>query len=179
MKYEDVINFWFEEIEPKQIWIKDPKFDQLIIDRFSETYEKATQCELFDWRQNPEGRLAEIIVLDQFSRNMFRGSAKSFAFDSLSLCLSQQAVALGADQHIEISRRSFMYLPYMHSESREIHKEALKIYQSHGIQGSLDFEIKHKRIIDQFGRYPHRNKVLGRVSTDEEIEFLKQPNSGF
>jgi uncharacterized protein (DUF924 family) len=151
----------------------------LIIDRFSEVYEKAIRCELFDWRENPEGRLAEIIVLDQFSRNMFRESAKSFAFDCLSLSLAQQAVALGADKHIEKSRRSFMYLPYMHSESREIHKEALKIYQSHEVQGSLDFEIKHKNIIDQFGRYPHRNKALGRVSTDKEIEFLKQPNSGF
>lgn len=179
MKYQEVISFWFEEIEPKQIWIKDTEFDQLIIDRFSDVYEKATRCELFDWRESPEGRLAEIIVLDQFSRNMFRETAKSFAFDFLSLSLAQQAISLGADMYVEKSRRSFMYLPYMHSESREIHKEALKIYQGHGVQGSLDFEIKHKKIIDQFGRYPHRNKVLGRVSTDEEIEFLKQPNSRF
>jgi uncharacterized protein (DUF924 family) len=179
MKYQEVIDFWFEEIEPKQIWIKDPAFDQLIIDRFSEVYEKATRCELFEWRESPEGCLAEIIVLDQFSRNMFRGSAKSFAFDSLSLSLSQQAIALGADKLILKPRRSFMYLPYMHSESREIHKQALKIYQAYGDQGPLDFEIKHKKIIDRFGRYPHRNKVLGRISTDEEVDFLKQPNSGF
>ena len=179
MKYQEVIKFWFEEIEPKQIWIKDPEFDQLIIDRFSEVYEKATRCELFEWRAHPEGRLAEIIVLDQFSRNMFRESAKAFTFDSLALSLAQQALALGIDKHIEKPRRGFMYLPYMHSESREIHNEALKIYQSHGVQGSLDFEIKHKNIIDQFGRYPHRNKVLGRISTHEEINFLNQPNSGF
>jgi uncharacterized protein (DUF924 family) len=134
---------------------------------------------LFEWRENPEGRLAEIIVLDQFSRNMFRGSSKSYTFDSLSLSLSQQAVALGADKLIEKSRRSFMYLPYMHSESSEIHKQALKIYHAYGVHGPLDFEIKHKKIIDRFGRYPHRNKVLGRVSTDDEVDFLKQPNSGF
>ena len=179
MKYQEILKFWFEEIEPKQIWIKDPDFDQLIVNKFSKIYEKATRCELYEWREHPEGRLAEIIILDQFSRNMFRQSAKAFAFDSLALCLAQQAVALGADKQIDKSRRNFMYLPFMHSESRQIHKEALKIYQAYGNQGSLDFEIKHKNIIDRFGRYPHRNKVLGRDSTDEENEFLKQPNSGF
>ena len=104
---------------------------------------------------------------------------KAFAFDSLALALSQQAVAMGTDQKVDKAKRSFIYLPFMHSESKEIHKQALKIYQKYGMQGSLDFEIKHKAIIDRFGRYPHRNKVLNRESTDEEIEFLKGPGSGF
>lgn len=179
MHYQEIINFWFEEIEPKQIWIKDDKFDQLIIDRFTTIYEKAIRCELFDWRKTAEGRLAELIVLDQFSRNMFRDSAKAFAYDALALCLSQHAISDGADQQIEKDRRNFMYLPFMHSESREIHRQALKIYQDFGEQGSLDFEIKHKAIIDRFGRYPHRNKALGRESTQDEIKFLAQPGSSF
>ena len=179
MKYQQIIKFWFEEIKPAQIWIKDKNFDQVIIDRFSGVYQKATQCELFEWRETPEGRLAEIIVLDQFSRNMFRDCAKAFAFDSLALSLSQQALSIGADKKIDKEKRGFIYLPFMHSESQEIHKQALEIYQNHGVQGPLDFELKHKAIIDRFGRYPHRNKVLGRQSTDEEIKFLEGPNSGF
>ena len=179
MKYQEVISFWFEEIEPKQIWIKDPEFDQLIVDRFSEVYQQATRCELFEWREKSEGCLAEIIVLDQFSRNMFRDSAKAFAFDALALSLTQQALALGIDEQLESRKRNFIYLPLMHSESKIIHEFALKIYTKNSKHASLEFEIKHKNIIDRFGRYPHRNKVLGRVSTDEEVEFLKQPGSGF
>lgn len=179
MNYQEIIEFWFEEVEPKQIWIKDANFDQLIIDRFSEIYEKATRCELFKWREHPEGWLAEIIVLDQFSRNMFRDSAKAFAFDSLALSLTQQALALGIDEQLEPRKRNFIYLPLMHSESKVIHEYALEIYKKNSKHASLDFEIKHKNIIDRFGRYPHRNKVLGRKSSDEEIEFLKQPGSDF
>jgi uncharacterized protein (DUF924 family) len=179
MDYQEILKFWFEEIKPAQIWIKDNKFDQLIIEKFSGVYQQAIKCELFEWRETADGRLAEIIVLDQFSRNMFRDSAKAFAYDSLALSLSQQALSIGADQQIDKAKRSFIYLPFMHSESREIHKQALAIYQKHGVQDSLDFEIKHKAIIDRFGRYPHRNKVLDRESTVEEIEFLKGPNSSF
>jgi uncharacterized protein (DUF924 family) len=179
MNYQNILHFWFEEIDPKHIWIKDPVFDMLIIDRYSDVYDKATRCELHEWREHPEGRLAEIIILDQFSRNMFRDSAKAFAFDSLALCLAQQAIATKDDQKIEKSRRSFMYLPFMHSESKKVHQYALKIYQEFGDQVSLEFEIKHKNIIDRFGRYPHRNKALCRKSTQEEIQFLTQPGSGF
>ncbi len=179
MNYQEIIDFWFEEIEPKQIWIKDAEFDQLIIDRFSKVYQQATRCELFEWREFPEGRLAEIIVLDQFSRNMFRDSPKAFAFDSLALSLTQQALALGVDEQLESRKRNFIYLPLMHSESKIIHQYAFKIYTKNSKHASLEFEIKHKNIIDKFGRYPHRNKVLGRKSTDEEIEFLNQPGSGF
>ncbi len=179
MDYQEILRFWFEEIKPAQIWIKDKNFDQLIIEKFSGVYQQAIKCEMCQWRETANGRLAEIIVLDQFSRNMFRDSAKAFAYDSLALSLSQHAIAMGADLKVDKVQRGFMYLPLMHSESPEIHKQALEIYQNHGVQGSLDFEIKHKAIIDRFGRYPHRNKVLGRESTAEEIEFLKGPNSRF
>lgn len=177
--YRDILKFWFEEIEPKQWWVKDTDLDQLIIDRFSEVHARATRCELFEWRNNAEGRLAEIIVLDQFSRNMFRGSPFSFTYDSMALVLSQEAILVGADQLLSPEERSFIYMPFMHSESLLIHEVAVELFRSNRLQGNFDYELKHKEIIERFGRYPHRNDILGRESSEEEIEFLKQPGSGF
>jgi len=174
---QDILKFWFEEIDPKQWWKKDPVFDQLIIQRFSAVHARAARCELFEWRTQAGGRLAEVIVLDQFSRNMFRDTAQSFACDALALVLAQEAVAAGADQALTPSERSFLYMPYMHSESPAIHEVAVRLFR--GLEKNLEFEMKHKAIIDRFGRYPHRNAILGRTSTPEEIEFLKQPGSGF
>ena len=177
--FHNVIKFWFEEIEPSQWWIKDDEFDQLIRLRFSDLHEKAVKCELFEWRKYPQGRLAEIIVLDQFSRNMFRGTARAFSQDPMALILSQEAIALAIDNLLEPQERGFVYLPLMHSESLVIHETAEALYRQFGDQSSLKFELKHKEIIQRFGRYPHRNKILGRESTEEEIEFLKQPGSSF
>lgn len=177
--YQDILKFWFEEIDQSLWWSKDDKFDQIVIEKFSEVHQRAARCELYEWRRVAEGRLAEIIVLDQFSRNMFRDSSLSFAYDPLALALAQEAISVGADQKLTPIQRSFLYLPFMHSESLKIHEVAMDLYQNNGIQLNLDFEIKHKAIIEKFGRYPHRNKILGRVSTDEEIEFLKQPGSSF
>jgi len=175
----DILHFWFNEIEPFAWWKKDTAFDQLVIERFSEIHAQATRCELQAWRNTPEGRLAEIIVLDQFSRNMFRDSPMSFAYDPLALALAQEAVAAGADRALNSAQCAFLYIPYMHSESAVIHQEAVKLFSAEGLEENLDFELRHKIIIDRFGRYPHRNKVLGRESTPEEIEFLKEPGSGF
>ena len=177
--YQQIISFWFEEIEPALWWKKDDSFDALLLERFSEIHARACRCELFEWRGEAEGRLAEIIVLDQFSRNMFRSSARAFANDSMSLTLSQEAIACGADQTLTQVQRSFLYMPFMHSESLEIHEVAVELFRRNGIESNLDFELKHKKIIEQFGRYPHRNKVLGRQSTAEEIEFLTRPGSSF
>ena len=177
--FHNVIKFWFEEIEPSQWWIKDDEFDQLIKLRFSDLHEKAVKCELFEWRKYPQGRLAEIIVLDQFSRNMFRGTARAFSQDPMALILSQEAISLGIDNLLKPQERGFVYLPLMHSESLVIHETAEAVYRQFGDQSSLKYELKHKAIIQRFGRYPHRNKILGRESTAEEIDFLKQPGSGF
>lgn len=177
--YEEILRFWFEEIEPSQWWKKDDDFDRALIARFSAIHAGAARCELFEWRVTPKGRLAEVIVLDQFSRNMFRNSPLAFAHDALALALAQEAVAAEADAALSPVQRSFLYMPYMHSESLKIHEIAVDLFRRNGIQGNLDFEIKHKNIIERFGRYPHRNSVLGRVSTKDEIEFLKQPGSGF
>jgi uncharacterized protein (DUF924 family) len=177
--YKEILHFWFDEIEPAKWWVKDDAFDQLIRGRFSMLHSRATRCELFGWRAEAGGRLAEVIVLDQFSRNMFRGSPLSFASDPLALALAQEAIAARADAALSPGERSFLYLPFMHSESPQIHEVAIELYRRNGIQSNLDFEIRHKTIIDRFGRFPHRNGILGRQSTDAEIEFLKQPGSAF
>ncbi|MCR9145469.1 MAG: DUF924 domain-containing protein [bacterium] len=179
MNYQDVLKFWFEELTPKQWWVKDPELDATIAKRFGETLNRASQCELFAWRDTPDGRLAEIIVLDQFSRNMYRDQAQAFAADPLAVALAQAAVQTGDDMKIPRERRPFLYMPYMHSESLTIHDEAVRLFTELGIEQNLDYEYKHKAIIDRFGRYPHRNQILGRESTPEEIEFLKGPGSSF
>jgi uncharacterized protein (DUF924 family) len=177
--FQRIINFWFREIEPARWWKKDDTFDALLVERFSEIHARASRCELYDWRKEPEGRLAEIIILDQFSRSIFRGSALAFASDGMSLILSQEAVACKADQALTPVQRIFLYMPFMHSESLQIHQIAVELFRKNGIQSNLDFEFSHKKIIEKFGRYPHRNKVLGRESTTEELEFLKKPGSSF
>lgn len=177
--HEEILRFWFEELEPAQWWAKDEQLDRLIIARFATVHTQATRCELYRWRKNPRGRLAEIIILDQFSRNMFRDSPLSFAYDPLALALAQEAISAGVEQDLAQQERSFLYLPFMHSESLKIHEVAVGLYQNNGLQGNLDYELKHKKIIERFGRYPHRNRVLGRESTTEEIAFLQQPGSGF
>ena len=123
--------------------------------------------------------MAEIIVLDQFARNIHRGSPLAYANDTLALALAQEAVSSGADIPLSPEERVFMYLPYMHSKSRVIHEVAECLFKERAPQFNYDFELKHKAIIDRFGRYPHRNAMLGRQSTDEELAFLLQPGSSF
>lgn len=174
-----VLQFWFEETPPAHWWKKDPDFDQLIAERFGATLEQAARCELFAWRASPPGRLAEVIVLDQFSRNIHRDTPQAFASDALALALAQEAIAAGADATLSPVQRSFLYMPFMHSESLAIHELAVPLFERNGIANNLDFELRHKAIIERFGRYPHRNAILGRTSTAEEIAFLKEPGSRF
>ena len=175
----DILAFWFDEIEPAQWWRVDPVFDAGIRERFGSLHQVGMQGELFAWRTGAEGRLAEIIVLDQFSRNMFRGTPAAFAQDGMALVLAQEAVAANAHEALTEIERGFLLLPYMHSESCAIHVEAERLYRNHALPQNHEFELKHKAIIDRFGRYPHRNAILGRESSAEEIEFLKRPGSGF
>lgn len=175
----DILNFWFST-EAQPLWfVKNTDFDQQIISRFRTTLEQARQAELWLWRDTAEGRLAEIIVLDQFSRNIFRNQAQAFAQDPLALMLAQEAISLSLDKSLSVEQRSFLYLPFMHSESKIIHQQALQLFEKLGNSINLDFEHRHKIIIDRFGRYPHRNEILGRVSTAEELQFLTEPNSHF
>lgn len=177
--YQRILSFWFEDIDPALWWAKNDAFDQRVREQFSDLYEQAIRCELFAWRQHPEGRLAEIIILDQFSRNLFRGSALAFAQDSLALALAQEAIAAGADQQLNPIHQCFLYMPFMHSESLLIHEIAMDLFQQTGSKANVEFEKKHVEILKRFGRYPHRNALLGRDSTEAELEFLTQPNSGF
>lgn len=176
---QEIINFWFDDIDKSLWWAKNAEFDRLITARFATVHAKAIRCELFGWRQSPEGRLAEVIVLDQFSRNMHRDSALAFANDALALALAQEAIAAGADKVLTPIQNGFLYMPFMHSESMVIHDLAIELYKSNRVQSFYDFEIKHQNIIQQFGRYPHRNSMLGRASTQAEIEFLKSSDSSF
>ena len=177
--FTDVLNFWFREIEPRQWWAVDPEFDARIKDRFLLLLEQAASGELSDWHQTPEGRLAEVIVLDQFSRNIFRNTPRAFLQDPLAFALSHEAVSSCAMAFLEPMERVFLLMPYMHSESPMVHAEAERLFKIWTLQSNYDFELRHKAIIDRFGRYPHRNWILGRISAPEEEEFLKQPGSSF
>ena len=176
---QEIIYFWFKEIDQKKWWVKDLQFDQEIKTRFGEIHKAAHSNQLGSWRVSPLGRLAEIIVLDQFSRNIYRGLPESFASDPLALKLAQEAVANGADKELEQIQRLSLYMPYMHSESLEVHDQALKLFENLGLESNLKFEHAHRNIILMYGRYPHRNEILGRDSSPEEIEFLSKPGSSF
>lgn len=177
--YQEVLKLWFEDIDPKMWWSAEPAFDDLIRQKYEGLFQQAASGELYAWRMEARGRLAEIIVLDQFSRNMYRNSPRAFSQDTVALVLAQEAVALGMHHQFSPVERSFLFLPYMHSESRLIHVMAERLYREFALPINLEFELRHKAIVDRFGRYPHRNESLGRASTPEEMEFLKQPGSSF
>lgn len=176
---EAILDFWFQELKPAQHWQKDPELDALIHSRFGSVHRAALAGECWQWRESAAGRLAEIIVLDQFSRNIYRDTPLSFAADGMALVLAQEAVALDLARLLTPVQRSFLYLPYMHSESLLIHEEAMRLFAEPGMENNLAFEIKHRDIIARFGRYPHRNAILGRTSTPEEEAFLREPGSSF
>ncbi|HMW16674.1 MAG TPA: DUF924 family protein [Accumulibacter sp.] len=175
----DVLHFWFEETSAAQWWTPSAAFDRLIEQRFAALHAAAGHGELYGWRDTAVGRLAEVLVLDQFSRHLFRNRPQAFASDGMALALAQEAVARGVDRQLPPMQRAFLYLPYMHSESPAIHRLALDLYAAPGLENNLEFERRHQAIIERFGRYPHRNAALGRVSTPEEIEFLATPGSSF
>lgn len=176
---EAVIDFWFHGLEPAQWFRKNPDLDATIGERFGALLEAAGRGELWHWRLSARGRLAEVIVLDQFSRNIHRDTPLAFARDPIALVLAQEAVANRIDRHLEVPWRVFLYMPFMHSESLPIHDEALGLFDQPGLEENLRYEQRHREIIERFGRYPHRNAILGRESTPEELVFLEQPGSSF
>lgn len=172
---QDVLGFWFEELDEKDRFRKSDKLDAQIRNRFETLFMQVESGETWHWRESATGRLAEIIVLDQFTRNMYRDTPRSFASDPMALALAQEAVRQNCDRDLTDVQRAFLYMPYMHSESRKVHEQAMLLFQ--GLP-NLEYEIKHKAIIDQFGRYPHRNAILARESTAEEQQWLEH-NQGF
>lgn len=177
--YQQILEFWFEQLKPANWWEKNLKLDEEIGQRFADLHRQAASGELWHWRSSAEGRLAEVIILDQFSRNIYRDQPESFAQDCMALALAQEAISLGMDQSLPVVQRSFLYMPFMHSESLTIHDRAVQLFAVPGMENSLDFEHRHRDIILRFGRYPHRNAILQRPSTDEERAFLRQPGSSF
>ena len=179
MQATDLLHFWFDELDNPRRFAKDAALDALMRERFGSTLQAAMRGELAHWRATPQGRLAEIIVLDQFSRNIFRDQPASFAQDPQALTLAQALVASGQAITLVPEQRAFGYMPFMHSESALIHAQAVLLFSEPGLEANLNFERKHQSIIERFGRFPHRNAILGRVSTPEEVAFLQQPDSSF
>ncbi|MBP6116556.1 MAG: DUF924 domain-containing protein [Neisseriaceae bacterium] len=176
---KNVLAFWFSA-EAQPYWFaKSDDFDAVLRTKFGQVWAKAKQAELAHWRSSPEGRVAEIIVLDQFSRNLCREQPTAFSQDGMALVLAQELVALPEFAGLTGPYRQFALMPYMHSESAAIHVEAVRLFTEHTDANTLDFEMRHKAIIDRFGRYPHRNKALSRSSSEEEIAFLQEDGSSF
>ncbi len=175
---QDVRDFWFSD-QMQPFWFKkSDDIDRQIIQLFGETYEAAHAGRLKHWLDGPEDALALAIVLDQFPRNMFRGSARSFESNDLALTVARQALADGHDQQLDPTRRQFLYLPFMHSEDLQDQERSVRLYEALENEHSLHFAREHRDIVARFGRFPHRNAVLGRENTPEEAEFL-QTHDGF
>lgn len=172
---EQVLRFWFGEAA-KRWFEKNSTFDAEILSRFLPLYDELSSNA--DWLSEPRDCLARIVVLDQFPRNMFRGTLRAFAADPLALAAAKHAVTQGFDREMLVVERQFVYLPFEHSEALADQERACELMRQLG-DDLYDWAIRHKRIIERFGRFPHRNEILGRKSTPEEIEFLKQPGSGF
>ncbi|HEX7114957.1 MAG TPA: DUF924 family protein [Steroidobacter sp.] len=169
---EAVLRFWFGELKPKQWFTRDERLDRLIRERFLSTYEEAKRVDPQSLAQAREA-LAHVIALDQFPRNMFRGTPQAFATDDLALAISRHAIASGLDKQLDRFGRIFLYMPFQHSEDRDVQASSVELFASVGDDNSLDYARQHREIIERFGRFPHRNAVLGRASSAEELEFLK------
>lgn len=169
---EDVLKFWFEDHGQKDWFGGKAKFDAELAAEFAETHAAVARGEAREWRKTPEGRLAEIVVLDQFSRQLHRKSPLAFASDEMALALAQEAVAQGADRELAMPQRMFVYMPYMHSESLAVHAQGRPLFEALGSAEMLGFEDKHAKVLRRFGRYPRRNKALGRQSTLGEVVYM-------
>ena len=168
----EVVSFW-RQAGDKRWFEKDDDLDRAVTSRFLPTYEAASRGELAAWEANAEGALALVIVLDQFPRNMFRGSARAFATDPLARAIADHALAQGFDKTTELSLRQFFYLPFMHAELLVDQNRSVQLYETYGDADSLRYAMTHRDIILKFGRFPHRNQILGRSTTPAEDEFLK------
>ncbi len=190
-----ILTFWFGDPAEadyghyRKIWFtKDADFDDQIRQRFSGDYEKAAAGEYSTWEERPEGAIALLLLLDQFPRNLFRGDPRSFATDPQALTIAQSLVNTGADKSLMPALRFFAYLPFEHSEEMAHQNRGVELMADlidnvpdldDGLKNGLDYAIRHREVIERFGRFPHRNEVLGRQSTPAEVEFLKEPGSRF
>ncbi|WP_304619407.1 DUF924 family protein [Paracoccus sediminilitoris] len=174
----EVLDFWFSDQMQPYWFAKSDQIDAQIGQRFADTYQAAHDGQLDDWMTDADSALALCIVLDQFPRNMFRGSPRSFESNRIALDHARKALELGHDQAQDPTRRQFFYLPFMHSEDLADQTTSVRLYEDLGNQHSLHFAREHRDIVERFGRFPHRNAVLGRDSTPEEAVFL-ETHKGF
>ena len=185
-----ILDFWFGKPDeadygkPRKVWFtKNPEFDQEVRSRFLIDYQQAAAGHLDDWKASPLGCLALIILLDQFPRNMFRGQPQTFATDPQALAYAQHTVAQGFDRELLPIQRCFVYLPFEHSENLAHQRQAIELFSTlkdyPECASGVDYAHRHLKVIERFGRFPHRNEILGRETTPEEAEFLKQPGSSF
>ena len=175
----DILRFWFEEIEPELQFKKDPAFDALIRERFGAAVEDAAAGKLDHWEAEPDSGLALVILLDQFPRNLFRGSPRSYATDAKVLAIAKRMIASGAYKSLAQAGQRFLFLPFEHSEVLEDQHLCMDLMDTLDDKRNLEYARKHLVIIERFGRFPHRNSILGRQTTPEEIDFLKEPDSSF
>lgn len=172
-KVQDILTFWFEQAGEEKWWVKDPDFDAQIRQRYQDAHTKAAAGQMDHWMESAEGALALILLLDQFPRNIYRGSAFAFATDEKALNLARQALEQGYDKALSVEQASFFYLPFMHSERLEDQEKCVELFEAISDQvPNLPFAIAHRDVIQKFGRFPHRNKVLSRRTTAEEQAYL-------
>lgn len=180
MLVKEFIKFWFVETPLKTLFTKDINFDNVLKDKFLTHLESCSKGDCFEWRSSAQGSLAEIIILDQLSRNIYRDTPKAFASDGMALVLAQESISKGYHKELaDDNQRRFLYMPFMHSESNKIQEISIELFASLNQPETLHYAKLHKVIIDRFGRYPHRNKILNRQSTEKEIAFLLEENSSF
>ncbi len=175
----EILRFWLEEIPPERRFVHDAALDEAIRSRFAGLHDEVLAGAAASWRDQPQHLLAAVILLDQFSRNLFRDDARAYAGDPLARSLTREALAHGWDQRLDVASRQFLYMPLMHSEVMVDQVEALRLFTALGHQQSLDFARRHAAQIARSGRFPQRNEVLGRSTTAAEADFLSRPDARF
>ncbi len=177
VSYISVLDFWFSK-PVKKLWFKStPEFDTEIRNKFHRLWKFAKEKQLSDWEKSANGCLALVIVLDQFPLNMFRGNAKSFSTEADAIQISHLAISKSFDEVLDSTRLPFLYMPLMHSENIEDQNLSVELFSKKGLENNLRFAKHHRDIIKKFGRFPHRNLILNRTSTTEELEYLKSPQA--
>ena len=178
---KDILDFWFEETQPAQWFQVNEDFDNVIRERFGDAYESAKSGQFDDWQNNADGALALCILLDQMPRNMFRGTPQAFVTDNKALIVSKFAISKGLDVVLPLPKRRFLYLPFEHSENMNDQRRSVELFEKNKDDDPLgyDYAVRHLNVIEKYGRFPHRNKILGRDNTPEEEEYLAQPDAGF
>ena len=170
--YQEIIEFWFSPEVTERWFDSTEDFDRQLTERFESVWEQAARGELDDWTNTAEGCLALVILLDQFPLNMFRGDAKSFSTEARSREVAAHAIDQGFDTQMISDHKAFLYMPFMHSEDLADQDRGIELFDQPGLEGNLRFAHHHRGIVEKFGRFPHRNEILGRENTDAETDYL-------